>query len=246
MPPVNSWRVTACRKPAYSLLEMRWSDYVQPIKIDITIQSCNIQRLLRQHLLLEVMWCTQAQSFRSDHYSQSIHKTLMVINFKPWKVAKEIHSSFPGIATLKKRQYHSSRIKSVHRDSYCQCIASKTLATLCFNTCLCIFVTCKTGVTNKFFINKSTAMWEQANEQKERLFALMTQVEQKLAKKKRAAHIPLDAASDLRHSSWSQVLTEVERTAEHWKCSPNQESRRMVFIDRIGRHSESLEACAYG
>lgn len=105
-----------------------------------------------------------------------------------------------------------------------------------------IFITCKAGPTNKLFINSSTAMWEQANEEKERLFVLMTQVEQKLAKKKSAAHIPLDAASELRRSSWSQVLTEVERTAEHWKSSPNQESKRMVFIDRIGRHSESLEA----
>ncbi|KAK1727020.1 uncharacterized protein BDZ83DRAFT_226336 [Colletotrichum acutatum] len=88
----------------------------------------------------------------------------------------------------------------------------------------------------------STAMWEQADGEKERLFALMTPVEQKLAKKKSAAHIPLDTVMELRRCSWSQVLTEVERTADHWKSSPNLESKRMVFIDRIGRHSESLEA----
>lgn len=108
--------------------------------------------------------------------------------------------------------------------------------------CIYIFNTRKADSTNNFSIEHSTMMWEQVDEEKERLFALMTQVEQKLAKMKSATHIPLDTALELRRCSWSQVLTEIGKTAEHWKSSPNQESKRMVFIDRIGRHSESLEA----
>ncbi|KAK1987588.1 hypothetical protein LZ30DRAFT_579789 [Colletotrichum cereale] len=85
-------------------------------------------------------------------------------------------------------------------------------------------------------------MWKEVDGEKERLFALMLQVQEKMSKKKNGArHIQPLAENDLRQCSWSQVLNEVDKTAERWKGNPDKESKAMVFIDKIGKYSGALE-----
>lgn len=86
-------------------------------------------------------------------------------------------------------------------------------------------------------------MWKEVDEEKERLFALMTQVQGKISKRKNGdRQVQALSETDLRQCSWGQVLTEVDKTAERWKGSPDKESKTMVFIDRIGKYSSALEA----
>ncbi|KAK1990113.1 hypothetical protein LX36DRAFT_740652 [Colletotrichum falcatum] len=85
-------------------------------------------------------------------------------------------------------------------------------------------------------------MYSEVDDEKERLFALMLQVQEKLSKKRDGGRqIRPITESDLRQCSWGQVLNEVDTTAERWKGSPDKASKTMVFIDRIGRYSGALE-----
>ncbi|TQN67962.1 hypothetical protein CSHISOI_07486 [Colletotrichum shisoi] len=86
-------------------------------------------------------------------------------------------------------------------------------------------------------------MWAEVDEEKERLFALMIQVQGKISKRKNGdRQVQALSETDLRQCSWGQVLTEVDKTAERWKGGPDKESKTMVFIDRIGKYSSALEA----
>ncbi|KAK1561753.1 uncharacterized protein LY79DRAFT_530827 [Colletotrichum navitas] len=85
-------------------------------------------------------------------------------------------------------------------------------------------------------------MWKEVDDEKECLFALMLQVQEKLSKKRNGGRqVQPIAESDLRQCSWEQVLNEVNTTAERWKGSPDKESKTMVFIDKIGKYSGALE-----
>ncbi|KAJ0165468.1 hypothetical protein CTA2_11161 [Colletotrichum tanaceti] len=90
---------------------------------------------------------------------------------------------------------------------------------------------------------KRALMWKEVDEEKDRLFALMIQVQGKISKRKNGDRQvqALLSETDLRRCSWGQVLAEVDRTAERWKGSPDKESKTMVFIDRIGKYSSALE-----
>ncbi|KAK2016119.1 hypothetical protein LZ32DRAFT_626484 [Colletotrichum eremochloae] len=85
-------------------------------------------------------------------------------------------------------------------------------------------------------------MWKEVDDEKERLFALILQVQEKLSKKKNGGrHIQPISENELRQCTWGQVLKEIDTTAERWKGSPDKESKTMVFIDKIGKYSGALE-----
>ncbi|KAH7233070.1 hypothetical protein BKA59DRAFT_446565 [Fusarium tricinctum] len=83
----------------------------------------------------------------------------------------------------------------------------------------------------------STALWKEVDEEKERLFELMQQVQKKLSKEQSS-----DDMIDLRKCSWREVMGQVQKTAQRWKLRPNKQGRTMVFIDKLGRHSSALES----
>jgi hypothetical protein len=83
----------------------------------------------------------------------------------------------------------------------------------------------------------STALWNEVDEEKERLFELMQQVQKKLSKEQSS-----DDMIDLRKCSWREVMGQVQKTAQRWKLRPNKQGRTMVFIDKLGRHSSALES----
>ncbi|KAK2028609.1 hypothetical protein LX32DRAFT_663747 [Colletotrichum zoysiae] len=85
-------------------------------------------------------------------------------------------------------------------------------------------------------------MWKEVDGEKERLFALILQVQEKLSKKKNGGcQVKPITEINLRKCSWGEVLSEVNTTAERWKGSPEKESKTMVFIDKIGKYSGALE-----
>ncbi|KAK2053542.1 hypothetical protein LY76DRAFT_524394 [Colletotrichum caudatum] len=85
-------------------------------------------------------------------------------------------------------------------------------------------------------------MWKEVDDEKDSLFALILQVQEKFSKKRYGGrHMQSIAESDLRRCSWGEVLSEVNTTAERWKDSPDKESKSMVFIDNIGKYSGALE-----
>lgn len=83
----------------------------------------------------------------------------------------------------------------------------------------------------------STALWKEVDEEKERLFELMQQVQKKLSKEQSSEDMV-----DLRKCSWREVMGQVQKTAQRWKLRPNKQGRTMVFIDKLGRHSSALES----
>lgn len=83
----------------------------------------------------------------------------------------------------------------------------------------------------------STDLWKEVDEEKERLFELMQQVQKKLSKEQSSEDMV-----DLRKCSWREVMGQVQKTAERWKLRPNKQGRTMVFIDKLGRHSSALES----
>ncbi|KIL88242.1 hypothetical protein FAVG1_08321 [Fusarium avenaceum] len=84
---------------------------------------------------------------------------------------------------------------------------------------------------------ESTALWKEVDEEKERLFELMQQVQKKLSKEQSSEDMV-----DLRKCSWREVMGQVQKTAQRWKLRPNKQGRTMVFIDKLGRHSSALES----
>ncbi|KAG5661788.1 hypothetical protein KAF25_004027 [Fusarium avenaceum] len=84
---------------------------------------------------------------------------------------------------------------------------------------------------------ESTTLWKEVDEEKERLFELMQQVQKKLSKE----HSSEDMI-DLRKCSWREVMGQVQKTAQRWKLRPNKQGRTMILIDKLGRHSSALES----
>ncbi|KAI6754732.1 hypothetical protein HG530_012484 [Fusarium avenaceum] len=84
---------------------------------------------------------------------------------------------------------------------------------------------------------ESTDLWKEVDEEKERLFELMQQVQKKLSKEQSSEDMV-----DLRKCSWREVMGQIQKTAQRWKLRPNKQGRTMVFIDKLGRHSSALES----
>lgn len=47
---------------------------------------------------------------------------------------------------------------------------------------------------------------------------------------------------DLRRCSWSQVVSQVQITAEMWKDQPERQGKTMIFIDKVGRNTDAFES----
>ncbi|KAF5539421.1 hypothetical protein FMEXI_8910 [Fusarium mexicanum] len=86
---------------------------------------------------------------------------------------------------------------------------------------------------------ESATKWKEIQEEIEALFQLMEQVQRKLDQTKTG--LKCSTKVDLRQCNWKVILGEVEKTAQLWKSRPNKQSKIMVFVDKVGRHSEALE-----
>ncbi|KAF5717843.1 hypothetical protein FGLOB1_1951 [Fusarium globosum] len=86
---------------------------------------------------------------------------------------------------------------------------------------------------------ESASKWKEIQEEIEALFAVMEQVQKKLDQNKTGQKYGTKV--DLRQCNWKVVLGEVEKTAQLWKSRPSKQSKIMVFVDKVGRHSEALE-----
>ncbi|KAG5751774.1 hypothetical protein H9Q70_005568 [Fusarium xylarioides] len=86
---------------------------------------------------------------------------------------------------------------------------------------------------------ESAAKWKEIQDEIEALFAVMEQVQKKLDQNKTGQKYSTKV--DLRQCNWKVVMGEVEKTAQLWKSRPNKQSKIMVFVDKVGRHSEALE-----
>ncbi|RBR13213.1 hypothetical protein FVER53590_09900 [Fusarium verticillioides] len=86
---------------------------------------------------------------------------------------------------------------------------------------------------------ESATKWKEIQEEIESLFAAMEQVQKKLDQDKTGQKY--NTKVDLRQCNWKVVMGEVEKTAQLWKSRPNKQSKIMVFVDKVGRHSEALE-----
>ncbi|KAF5647841.1 uncharacterized protein FTJAE_1524 [Fusarium tjaetaba] len=86
---------------------------------------------------------------------------------------------------------------------------------------------------------ESATKWKEIQEETESLFAVMAQVQKKLGQDKTGQKY--NTKVDLRQCNWKVVMGEVEKTAQLWRSRPNKQSKVMVFVDKVGRHSEALE-----
>ncbi|KAH8669871.1 hypothetical protein BGZ61DRAFT_399325 [Ilyonectria robusta] len=86
----------------------------------------------------------------------------------------------------------------------------------------------------------SKELWKQANDEKDRLFALMEQVRARLDKKLTSSiqseHL------DLRCCTWDRVMEEVQTTASRWSTTPKKTSKMMMCLDRLGRNSDAFQS----
>lgn len=83
-------------------------------------------------------------------------------------------------------------------------------------------------------------LWEQANDEKDKLFALMEQVGAKLDKEDTAN--ARSAKHDLRHCSWDQVMQEVQATATRWSTTPKKISKVMHCLNKLGHNSDAFKS----
>ncbi|KAH7312721.1 hypothetical protein B0I35DRAFT_437582 [Stachybotrys elegans] len=86
----------------------------------------------------------------------------------------------------------------------------------------------------------SKALWKEADQDKERLFELMQQAHRKFHRTSESEMAK--EMAKLRNSNWQQVMAEIEKTAVQWKSSPDKQSKVMVFIDKVGQHSDALQS----
>lgn len=86
----------------------------------------------------------------------------------------------------------------------------------------------------------SKELWKQANDEKDRLFALMEQVRARLDKKHTSSIQP--ERLDLRCCTWDRVMEEVQTTASRWSTTPKKTSKMMMCLDRLGRNSDAFQS----
>ncbi|KAI1734073.1 hypothetical protein F4680DRAFT_365004 [Xylaria scruposa] len=84
----------------------------------------------------------------------------------------------------------------------------------------------------------SIDMWKQADAEKEELFRLIEQVQNKFDDK--GGNIL--SGQELRRCKWDQVMAQVQETSSRWKSSPQRMSRAMQYIDKLGSNSEAFKS----
>ncbi|KUJ07779.1 uncharacterized protein LY89DRAFT_352668 [Mollisia scopiformis] len=83
----------------------------------------------------------------------------------------------------------------------------------------------------------SAELWKNADEEKEKLFALVEQVQAKLSKTK----VP-QKNTKLRSCKWEEVISEVKDTSQKWKTSPSRTARARRCVEKLGQDSGALQA----
>jgi hypothetical protein len=86
----------------------------------------------------------------------------------------------------------------------------------------------------------SKALWAEADADKEQLFDLMHKAQKRLFLERTDVDHARQLAQ-LRRCDWDEVMAEIQTTAVRWKSSPNKQGKVMVFIDKVGRHSQALQ-----
>ncbi|KAI1820005.1 hypothetical protein F4861DRAFT_534017 [Xylaria intraflava] len=81
-------------------------------------------------------------------------------------------------------------------------------------------------------------MWKQADKEKDELFDLIEQVQNKFQDKGGSRL----SALELRRCKWDQVMVQVQETSSRWKSSPRRASRAMQYIDKLGRNSDTFKS----
>lgn len=69
----------------------------------------------------------------------------------------------------------------------------------------------------------------------------MADVQKKLSKGK-SGDKQFKQGFELRKCSWGDVLAEAQSIASSWKTRPGKQTKTMAFIDKVGTHSNALEA----
>lgn len=85
---------------------------------------------------------------------------------------------------------------------------------------------------------KSKELWKDADAEKNRLFALMEQVQLKLSKKSKGEYKQLD----LKTCNWREVMSEVKATSQKWKGLPGSMSKSRKCLERLGQDSGAFQA----
>jgi hypothetical protein len=80
-------------------------------------------------------------------------------------------------------------------------------------------------------------LWKDADEEKNKLFALVEQVQNKLNKGKNQ-----HKNTNLRNCKWEEVMSEVKATGQKWKTAPSHTAKARRCIERLGQDSGALQA----
>lgn len=88
----------------------------------------------------------------------------------------------------------------------------------------------------------SAELWKQANDEVEKLFALIDKVRAKMDKKSSGNSPQQPARLDLRQCTWEHVLGEVQSAATRWSTTPKKSSKIMTFLDKLGRNSDAFKS----
>jgi hypothetical protein len=86
----------------------------------------------------------------------------------------------------------------------------------------------------------SAKLWDQANEEKDKLLNLMKDVQAKLDKNKSSSSA--SARIDLSQCTWNQVMQEVQRMASQRSTSPKKSSKVARYISELGRNSDAFRS----
>ena len=89
------------------------------------------------------------------------------------------------------------------------------------------------------FAISSSDLWKQADIEKQQIFDLMDKEQAKLQRKHGKSSQVL--TTNVRKATWSQVLNQVNTTAQQWSQS-RKASNISVSIDKIGRNSDAFQA----
>lgn len=87
----------------------------------------------------------------------------------------------------------------------------------------------------------SIAMWKEADEEINQLFALMVQVCEKMDRKSSGSHKQLTSLN-LRQCTWEQVMGEVQSLATRWSTSPKKSSKMMICLEKLGQNSDAFKS----
>lgn len=83
----------------------------------------------------------------------------------------------------------------------------------------------------------SADLWKAADEEKNKLFELIAQVQTRLNQTKGPRN-----TTNLRTCKWEEVMVEVERTGQQWKTASGRSAKARRFLESLGEGSDALGA----